>query len=154
MKRLSITIVILLVVFTMACKKSSEIPGREGPGFNSGTTQSAPVSVTAPGMNPPHGQPNHRCDIAVGVPLDSPPGTGKSAPPAVSQQITPGQGNTTPTAPGMNPPHGQPNHRCDIAVGVPLDSPPGMQLKPPSADSLNSPNIRIVPAPNPDATGK
>jgi hypothetical protein len=31
---------------------------------------------------------------------------------------------TAPTAPGMNPPHGQPNHRCDIAVGAPLNSKP------------------------------
>jgi len=45
------------------------------------TTQSAPVlmntqtaqQTTAPGMNPPHGQPNHRCDIAVGAPLNSKP---------------------------------------------------------------------------------
>ena len=26
----------------------------------------------------------------------------------------------TPTPEGMNPPHGQPKHRCDIAVGAPL----------------------------------
>jgi hypothetical protein len=32
--------------------------------------------------------------------------------------------NTTKTAPGMNPPHGEPNHRCDIAVGAPLNSKP------------------------------
>ena len=148
MKRLSITIVILFMVFTMACKKSSEISTREGPGTNSGTTQSAPAQsqsseaapvseenppVAAPfaapeptaaaGLNPPHGQPNHRCDIAVGVPLDSPPGTGKT-PPVSSQLNAPVQTTTTPTAPGMNPPHGQPNHRCDIPVGAPLDSPP------------------------------
>jgi len=199
MKRLSIAIVVLFMVFAMACKKSSENATRELAGSNSNSTQSAlaqsqsseaaPVFVenpsgtapfaapdpttvagmnpphgqpnhrcdiavgvpldsppgtgktppgasqpnvsiesttpsTPPGMNPPHGQPNHRCDIAVGAPLDSPPGLGKSTPPAVSQQITPGQGNPTPIAPGTNPPHGQPNHRCDIAVGAPLDSPP------------------------------
>ena len=33
-----------------------------------------PQQLTARGMNPPHGQPNHRCDIAVGAPLNSPPG--------------------------------------------------------------------------------
>jgi hypothetical protein len=33
---------------------------------SNGTT--APV-VTAPGMNPPHGQAGHKCDIAVGAPL-------------------------------------------------------------------------------------
>ncbi len=27
------------------------------------------VAKTAPGMNPPHGQPGHRCEIAVGAPL-------------------------------------------------------------------------------------
>jgi hypothetical protein len=150
-KRLSIPIVILFMVFTMACnKESSEIPAREGPGSNSGTTQSAPASppqsstalpvpvanpieagprmapksVTAPGMNPPHGQPNHRCDIAVGASLDSPPGT-RPTQPIPSQLNVPAQTTTPSTAPGMNPPHGQPNHRCDIAVGAPLDSPPG-----------------------------
>ncbi len=88
-------------------------------------TPQAAQTQTAPGMNPPHGQPNHRCDIPLGAPLDSPPGK------APSTQATPTQINATPqaaqtqTAPGMNPPHGQPNHRCDIAVGAPLDSPPG-----------------------------
>jgi hypothetical protein len=88
--------------------------------------------VTKPGMNPPHGQPGHRCDIAVGAPLNSPkakPGT------ATTQQVTPTatttQSTSTPailnpntpqtvTAPGMNPPHGQEGHQCGIAVGAPL----------------------------------
>ncbi len=227
MKRLCIMTAIFFLVFAMACKKSSEIPAREGAGSNSGTTQSAssssqsstttPVPVsnsnvavplkpaetvtalgmnpphgqpnhrcdisvgaplnspsgvrpisptvsqqnvpaqastpsTAPGMNPPHGQPNHRCDIAVGVPLDSPPGTGKSAPPAGSPLINPSQGNTAPTAQGMNPPHGQPNHRCDISVGAPLNSPPGTgkQQTPNTtgpSSSTGSPPIKIVPTP-------
>ncbi len=90
--------------------------------------------VIAPGMNPPHGKPGHRCDIPVGAPLNS-------AKTAAPQQITvnpssakpdPNAYNVTPkpttpvkTAPGMNPPHGEPGHRCDIAVGAPLSSPPG-----------------------------
>ena len=99
--------------------------------------------VTKPGMNPPHGQPGHRCDIAVGAPLNSPvkvqtqttkAGTGitqQITPNAVTTQtsqpsgapalLTPNSGTaTTTTAPGMNPPHGQDGHRCDIAVGAPL----------------------------------
>ena len=93
MKHLSITILILSMALAMACNKSS----KEVPGTTSGTTQSAPASTqsskaspvpapnftpatpivagesaTAPGMNPPHGQPNHRCDIPVGAPLNSP----------------------------------------------------------------------------------
>jgi hypothetical protein len=86
-------------------------------------------TVTQPGMNPPHGQPNHRCDIAVGAPLNSKPAqapavtqtTAVAAPQQVTMKETP---NTTKTAPGMNPPHGEPNHRCDIAVGAPLNSKP------------------------------
>ncbi|RZK10302.1 MAG: hypothetical protein EOO46_11130 [Flavobacterium sp.] len=91
--------------------------------------QSTTVAPTAPGMNPPHGQPNHRCDIAVGAPLNSPkaatlsphdapkPATLEKAPAktVLSQPVA-----TQPTAPGMNPPHGQPGHKCEIAVGAPL----------------------------------
>lgn len=74
----------------------------------------AAVAKTAPGMNPPHGQPGHRCDIAVGAPLNA---TGSNA--------SAGNKASTPqTPPGMNPPHGQPGHRCDIAVGAPLNSKP------------------------------
>jgi len=84
------------------------------------------VTATAPGMNPPHGQPNHRCDIAVGAPLNSPPGQ-KPAVQPVQPQVQPqmqpqnvAPANPTVTAPGMNPPHGQPGHKCDVAVGAPL----------------------------------
>jgi hypothetical protein len=90
------------------------------------------VAPTAPGMNPPHGQPNHRCDIAVGAPLNSPKGATPTAPPTappVQQPVPQGQATvmpvdmasgTTATKPGMNPPHGQPGHKCEIAVGAPL----------------------------------
>lgn len=101
------------------------------------TTQSiAPTTVTtvAPGMNPAHGQPGHRCDIAVGAPLNSEPVQVKSQPvttttlPLTSPTITTTSPvATTKVAPGMNPAHGQPGHRCDIAVGAPLDSKPVTQ---------------------------
>jgi hypothetical protein len=91
-------------------------------------TQTPVPTVTQPGMNPPHGQPNHRCDIAVGAPLNSKPATAQpttvnttAQQPQVTMKEIP---NTTKTAPGMNPPHGEPNHRCDIAVGAPLNSKP------------------------------
>ena len=78
-------------------------------------------TTTAPGMNPPHGQPNHRCDIAVGAPLNLPATTT----PAVQPTVNAAQRTTfkTPTPAGMNPPHGEPGHRCDIPVGAPLNSP-------------------------------
>ena len=98
----------------------------------------APVKVAA-GMNPSHGQPGHRCDIAVGAPLNStakapasPAAPSKSAPYTITQTPTTPTSTTnsaaTPallnptgtTAPGMNPAHGQTGHRCDIAVGAAL----------------------------------
>ncbi len=91
-------------------------------------TQTAAQTATAPGMNPPHGQPGHRCDISVGAPLNSkpaPPATVQPATANAQPQITMKEvPNTTKTAPGMNPPHGEPGHRCDIAVGAPLNSKP------------------------------
>jgi hypothetical protein len=95
-----------------------------------------PTTATASGMNPPHGQPGHRCEIAVGAPLNSAPA--KTTTPTITSTSTPvttpaptiTSTSTTPaapkvkTAPGMNPPHGEPGHRCDLAVGAPLNSAP------------------------------
>jgi len=87
-------------------------------------TVAAPVKV-AKGMNPSHGQPGHRCDIPVGAPLNSPIATGKTSEPQVvsNTSVTVPSATVTPTPKGMNPPHGQSGHRCDIPVGSPLDSP-------------------------------
>lgn len=88
-------------------------------------------------LNPPHGQPNHRCDIAVGAPLNSLPTPSSllkqpQQTPATNTTITPttntnANTNTTQTSnsntgvkPKLNPAHGQPHHRCDIKVGDPL----------------------------------
>lgn len=88
----------------------------------------APVKVAA-GMNPSHGQPGHRCDIAVGAPLNSAPGKAAVTPQPTQAASVPSQSiMTTPppaaanvvTAPGMNPPHGQAGHDCAVAVGAPL----------------------------------
>lgn len=91
------------------------------------TSISDPVqSATTVMLNPPHGQPFHRCDIPVGSPLDNTPtrpapvnrtGTAPTLENAARLNNT-----TVPPAKGpkLNPPHGQPFHRCDIAVGSPL----------------------------------
>ena len=111
-------------------------PVTDGPGM----TAPAAQGQTA-GLNPAHGEPGHRCEIAVGAPLNSPAG----AAPAPTQVVTPPSGalstpggspaptitsspapvqapaaTVTPTAEGMNPPHGQPGHDCAIPVGSPL----------------------------------
>lgn len=87
----------------------------------SGATPNAALA----GMNPEHGLPGHRCDIPVGAPLNSAPAqqpVQQPAPQVIQQpQVIPQQTEaTTVTAPGMNPPHGEPGHRCDIPVGSPL----------------------------------
>ncbi|MBP8114477.1 MAG: hypothetical protein KAY50_03910 [Chitinophagaceae bacterium] len=95
-------------------------------------TSSQPVKPAAAGMNPEHGKPGHRCDIAVGAPLDSKPAEVKPVESTVTAKkdvpvtpllpatTTPTAPTTTPVAAGMNPEHGKPGHRCDIAVGAPL----------------------------------
>lgn len=97
------------------------------------STTATPVSV-AKGMNPSHGQPGHRCDIAVGAPLNSKPGSSNAATTISSggnagtiisngAKITTTNNNAPIVTPeGMNPPHGQNGHRCDLAVGAPLNS--------------------------------
>lgn len=107
----------------------------------------SPSVATAPGMNPPHGQPGHRCEIPVGQPLNSvakPAQTANPSPQNISvngnnsmqidpNSVSPGKimidqnGKQVKTAPGMNPPHGEAGHRCDIAVGQPLNSKPAPQ---------------------------
>lgn len=105
-------------------------------------TQNTSSSVSTPsGINPPHGQPGHKCEIPVGQPLNStagvPAGQNITVNSNQSQaiQIDPNAMNAgnsalnssakqVQTAPGMNPPHGEPGHRCDIQVGQPLNSKP------------------------------
>jgi hypothetical protein len=106
----------------------------------------APMA-TAPGMNPPHGQPGHRCDIPVGQPLNSKPAAAAPAAQNINvngsntiqidpNAVSPGKitldnsGKQVKTAPGMNPPHGEPGHRCDIPVGQPLNSKPAAAPQP------------------------
>lgn len=86
---------------------------------NNATTASA----GAISVNPAHGQPNHRCDIPVGAPLNSAasaPATTATAAPI--QQTVVSSAPRQVTAKGMNPPHGEKNHRCDIPVGAPLNT--------------------------------
>lgn len=108
-------------------------------GSGSTAPGTVPQAGTAEGMNPAHGQPNHRCDIPVGAPLNSPPGKPPGQPGGSPQAAIP-QSPPAPTAPGMNPPHGQPDHRCDIPVGAPLSSPPGKLPRPaPAAGTAPTP---------------
>lgn len=84
--------------------------------------QTAPAATSTAGLNPAHGQPGHRCDIQVGAPLNSAPAQTTATQPQQQTIVMPPSTTApvTTTAAGKNPPHGQPGHRCDIAVGAPL----------------------------------
>lgn len=86
-------------------------------------------------LNPPHGQPGHRCEIPVGAPLDGSAANNspviqtqtKSQSPVINNtgnvpvQSVQSNNTNTATSGNVNPPHGQPGHRCEIPVGAPLD---------------------------------
>lgn len=94
------------------------------------TTSAAPASGSvAAGTNPPHGQPGHRCDLAVGAPLNGQPAPSVTLPTGGQKQnvtIQPSGGQAAMPAPAnaggvrINPPHGQPGHDCSVQVGQPL----------------------------------
>lgn len=77
-------------------------------------------------LNPPHGEPGHRCEIPVGAPLDGSAATGGQTitiPPveaAPSPATLPVTMPPTNTAGKLNPPHGEPGHDCAVPVGSPL----------------------------------
>ncbi|KIC94233.1 hypothetical protein [Flavihumibacter solisilvae] len=90
-----------------------------------------PQTIQTNALNPAHGKPGHRCDIAVGAPLNSAARAASAVPSAPASTIA---APTAPAisipaqpvavAPAVNPSHGQPGHRCDLPVGSPLNSKP------------------------------
>ena len=142
------TLLFALVLLT-ACnagsarKKSSAAPPASLPSVTAAPASQpanspAPVTTTtatpATGVNPPHGQPGHRCDLAVGAPLNgqaSPsvviPGNQQQnnkviTQPSPATTTMPMPANTSGKGVRLNPPHGQPGHDCSVQVGQPLKS--------------------------------
>ena len=114
------------------------------------------VMGDAKGINPAHGQPGHRCDIAVGAPLNSAPAQQGQTATQTSQpvQVNAGQQQVVTTtatpvkvAKGMNPAHGQPGHRCDIPVGSPLNSPVAKPATNTAQSGTTSQNFTVTPPP-------
>lgn len=86
-------------------------------------TKDANIISAIGATNPPHGQPGHRHDLPDGAPIP-----GDAVMPATTTSAAtdlPGTNISSPTSSDaiLNPAHGQPGHRCDIAVGAPLNSP-------------------------------
>lgn len=119
--------------------------GLQGIQSSNGGTAAAPASTSTTqanansgALNPAHGAPGHRCDIAVGAPLNSAPAqtSTPTTQQVTTQQVTTQQPTTTvtPQAPTtstvptvnekgqkLNPAHGMPGHKCEIQVGAPLN---------------------------------
>jgi len=130
----------LFVIFLVSCEgKSDNNEQTVAPSSLPTTNPISPVSNDSSAilktdatvaLNPQHGQPGHRCDIAVGAPLDAPVSS-NSIQQTVTPTTTPSKADTKKVTPNskaattaLNPQHGQPGHRCDIAVGAPLNSKP------------------------------
>ena len=143
MKRLFSIAVILCLTFLFSCDSKpdnkeqiaapSVLPSTTNPVLP-GSNDSLATSNQVEALNPQHGEPGHRCDIAVGAPLNTPaanstipnvsnavPGVSTPTVTTDSKKTTP---NSTPATAALNPKHGEPGHRCDIAVGAPLNSKP------------------------------
>lgn len=122
----------LLLLLATGCasseEKSTTTPVTTTPAATT-PIQPAQQPATAPAtnavaLNPAHGMPGHRCDIKVGEPLNSQPipAPDMSKPPPTI--ILPSPSQSTSGSGAKNPAHGIPGHRCDIAVGAPLNSKP------------------------------
>lgn len=131
-KKISLLMSVFAMVLFVSCKddkKSSSSSDASTETVQNKADQTGSNGNVA--LNPPHGQPGHRCEIPVGAPLD---GSGGDNTPVIQAQPqsnqspvikttgnVPVNGASTTTSGNVNPPHGQPGHRCEIPVGAPLD---------------------------------
>ncbi len=120
-----------LVLFISCKEEKSKVKVEDTPQSTEQTlkdaTNNTPVNNSEVTVNPPHGQPGHRCDIPVGQPLPS-GNAAKSSPVINTSQKSPVINNTgnvpinnSNSTAKVNPPHGQPGHKCEIPVGAPLE---------------------------------
>ncbi|HEX5742367.1 MAG TPA: hypothetical protein VFY09_00535 [Flavobacteriaceae bacterium] len=127
-----IGIILVFSITLMSCKKETtaveNTPKTETTIIDSIQPVNTSTKSETVALNPPHGQPNHRCDIAVGAPLNSLPTPSSllnqpQQTPTNNANTSPIQSNSnnnTGVKPATNPAHGQPYHRCDLKVGDPL----------------------------------
>jgi hypothetical protein len=104
--------VVGLTAFT-SCKDEEKTPETTPNTQMSGNTSG---SAETPDVNPPHGEPGHRCDMPVGASLKG-GNTANSQPEMNTSPIRVEQDK-----PAKNPPHGEPYHDCSIPVGEDLKS--------------------------------
>ena len=96
-----------LTAFT-SCKEEEKTPETTP---NTQMTGNTAGSEETPDVNPPHGQPGHRCDMPVGASLTDANSTD------TQQEMTSSPIRIRQDKPTKNPPHGEPSHDCSIPVG-------------------------------------
>ena len=96
-----------LTAFT-SCKEEEKTPETTP---NTQMTGNTTGSEQTPDVNPPHGQPGHRCDMPVGASLTDANSTD------TQQEMTSSPIRIRQDKPTKNPPHGEPYHDCSIPVG-------------------------------------
>lgn len=134
MNKFSIMMLVAATVLFVACKDEKKSSSSNNTPIE--TVQDIESQTNATNdvvLNPPHGQPGHRCDIRVGDPLPQGSSVSTNSPVIQAQPQSnqspvikstgnvPVNGASTTTSGNVNPPHGQPGHRCEIPVGAPLD---------------------------------
>lgn len=113
-----------------ACNSNKQQPSQEITPTPTGLQGiQAPASASSTNansgaLNPAHGMPGHRCEIAVGAPLSSAPAQSTTTKAVAPAQPT-AQKASTPMVnekgQKLNPAHGMPGHSCAIEVGAPLN---------------------------------
>lgn len=142
-RTITVIMLVILVGVTLSCKE--EVKNEKAPAKI--TTNTIPKLIKDNSsetkgdvaLNPAHGQPGHRCDIAVGAPLNSDPTPAKPA--------NQGSPLINSSSNNLNPPHGQPGHQCGIAVGAPLNSKSttNTENKQENSPLINSGDVKINP---------
>lgn len=121
-------------------------PANGANGMKATTAVESPVLI----FNPPHGKPGHDCAIAEGAPLNGAKKAVAQVAPTKTVTTTPVTqpvvGNN-PKAGKLNPAHGETGHRCDIAVGAPLNSKPTVQVQPAIKPSVETKTMEVKTQP-------
>ncbi|PKD21489.1 hypothetical protein APR41_00440 [Salegentibacter salinarum] len=112
--------VVSLAAFT-SCKDAEEktteetqtVPNTEMSGNTSGNAET-------PDINPPHGEPGHRCDMPVGASLSG-ASSNNNTNAGSDSEMTSSPIRLKESKPTKNPAHGEPYHDCSIPVGADLE---------------------------------
>ncbi len=95
-------------------------------------------------LNPAHGQPGHRCEIAVGAPLNNTPASITNQNQTAAVLASPKSNDTSKP---VNPAHGQPGHRCNAVGATPNNIPATLSQQKQTA--VVKPKIITAPGMNP-----